>query len=345
MAELWLEPYEEAIGEFPITGSPRERLTAALGWAVRAPSVHNTQPWRFRFAGDQVAIHLDPSRVLPRADPAGREATISCGAAIEFLHLTLRRFGFEAPVTLASGSAGRSRQLMGRVALGEPRRVDPTDRQLFEAIRWRATNRRSFSRKPVPEEVLARAVRRAKAVPGRLQLVRDPIDRAVIGDFVSDADRRQMADPAFRRELAKWLRPVGSPKRDGIPAGSGKGPAAVKPLAALVVRTFDIGGGLAAMDRRITTGSPVLAILWSAADDQIGWLQSGRGLARVLLSFAADGIAVSYLNQPLEVPAIREEIRTLYHRGGDHPQLILRAGYGPTVAPTPRRAVANVLQR
>jgi hypothetical protein len=344
MAELWLEPYEEAVGEFPITGPPRELLTAALGWAVRAPSVHNTQPWRFRILGDQVAIYLDSDRVLRRADPDGREATISCGAALEFLHLTLRRFGFEAPVALTPDS-GRFGPLLARVRLGEARRVDPTDRQLFEAIRWRATNRRAYRRKPVPEEVLSRATRRAKVVPVRLQIVRDPIDRAVVADLVSEADRRQMADPPFRRELARWLRPAGSSKRDGIPAGAGKGPRTIKPIAPLVIRTFDLGGGLAAIDRRIATGSPVLAILWSRTDDRIGWLEAGRALARLLLSLAGDGVAVSYLNQPLEVPAIRRRLRELWQRAGDCPQLILRAGYGPAVSPTPRRPVDRVLQR
>lgn len=119
----------------------------------------------------------------------------------------------------------------------------------------------------------------------------------------------------------------------------------VKPFAPLVVRTFDIGKGLAVMDRRLATGSPVLAILWTPTDDRVGWIAAGRALARVLLSLASDGVATSFLNQPLELPLIRAELRGLYQRAGDHPQIILRAGYGPPVPETPRRPVGDVLRR
>lgn len=340
MAELWLEPYEEGIGEFPVAGSASEQLTAAVRWATRAPSVHNTQPWRFRLAGRRLEVDLDPSRVLAEADPTGREATISCGAAIEYLHLTLRRFGFEAPVSEPSRSGA-----LAVVSLGEPRRVDPTDRRLFEAMAARVTNRHRFARRAVPEPIIRRAIQRAAARGGRVVVARDPIDRAVLADFVAEADRIQMASLSFRKELAHWLRPLGMASADGIPFRAGKGPIVLKPVAPLVVRSFDIGKGLAAADRRLASGSPILATLWTPTDDRAGWVAAGRSLARVLLSLAADGVATSFLNQAIEVESIRGQLRDLYQRRGDYPQMVVRAGYGPPPGPpTPRRPVSEVLR-
>ena len=75
---------------FPGDGSPEEQLAFALGYAVLAPSGHNTQPWRFRIHGDVVEVRADRTCALPVLDPADRELILSCGAALFFLRIALR---------------------------------------------------------------------------------------------------------------------------------------------------------------------------------------------------------------------------------------------------------------
>lgn len=340
MADLWLEPFEEALGEFPVTGTPEARLAAALGYAIRAPSVHNTQPWRCRIRDDRLEVHADDRRALRVADPDRRELIMSCGALIEHLHVVLRGFGHEGLVTVARPGPD---SLLATVELGTWRRVDPLDRQLFEAVFRRRTNRRPFRRRAVPELTLERASRRALQRNARLGVVRDAAGRAVLAGLVSDADRIQMANPAFRRELAGWLRSLGSRRPDGIPAYAGKAPRLIRPVAPLLVRTFDVGDGAAAFDRRLVTGSPVLAVLWTRGDDLPAWLDAGRALARALLSLAADAVSASFLNQAVEVPSVRAELDAAFGRG-DRSQAVLRLGYGPEVPATPRRPVAAILR-
>ncbi|MDX6584329.1 MAG: hypothetical protein QOI10_3513, partial [Solirubrobacterales bacterium] len=60
-------------------------VLAALELAVRAPSLHNTQPWRWRVGDESVQLYLDQARQLPATDPEGRELIISCGAALHHL--------------------------------------------------------------------------------------------------------------------------------------------------------------------------------------------------------------------------------------------------------------------
>ena len=60
----------------------QETFAAAVGDVVRAPSIHNSQPWRFCRTEDGVDVLVDPRRVLPVSDPEGRAARVSCGAAV-----------------------------------------------------------------------------------------------------------------------------------------------------------------------------------------------------------------------------------------------------------------------
>lgn len=311
---------------------------AALRYAVRAPSVHNTQPWSCRIVGDRVEVHEDQRRRLRVADPEGRELVMSCGALLEFVHVVLRRFGLEGKVELLPPGPST---LLGTVNPGALRRVDPLDRQLFEAIFRRRTNRRPFERRAVPEAVLERAASRARQRGARLGVLREPAERAALADLITAADQRQMADPAFRRELASWLRPLGTRRTDGIPAFAGKAPRVLRPVAPLLVRTFDLGDGVAAFDRRLASRSPVLAVLWTRRDDRAAWLDAGRALGRLLLSLAADGVAASFLSQPTELADLRAELDAAFGRG-ERAQAVLRIGYGPDVPATPRRPVSAI---
>jgi hypothetical protein len=111
----------------------------------------------------------------------------------------------------------------------------------------------------------------------------------------------------------------------------------------LAVRTFDLGGGMAAKDRQIAAGSPALAVLGTTEERPEAWLRAGQALARVLLTARAADVWASFLNQPIEVPALRPRLRDLLGLEG-HPQLLLRLGHGRDVRPSPRRPVEEVLR-
>jgi hypothetical protein len=113
-------------------------------------------------------------------------------------------------------------------------------------------------------------------------------------------------------------------------------------MGPLVIRTFDFGKGRAARDRELATGSPVLAVLGTDGDTPADWLAAGQAAGRVLLGAQADGVSASYLNQPIEVDALRPRFSAILGRDG-FPQLLLRMGYGPEIEPAPRRPLSEVL--
>lgn len=337
------DPWSVAAWAFPHAGTVAEQLTFLVHYAVLAPSGHNTQPWRFRIADDAIELRADRSRALPAVDPGDRELVMSCGAALFHLRVAMRHFGFAPDV--ARFPEAEDPDVLARVRLGArlDRRAAPTleDDRLFMAIPRRRTNRRPFAPRPVPEgelDVLRDAARREGA---HLHVLAQASDKAALADLIAEGDRLQGGNPAFRRELAAWLEPNRSDRPDGIPGyahGHGDLRAYVGPL---IVRTFDWGDGQAARDRQLAEGSPVLLVLGTDRDDPPAHLAAGEALDRVLLTATAYDLSASYLNQPIETPALREAVAGL--AGAAYPQVILRLGYGPPVPPTPRRPASDVL--
>lgn len=108
------------------------------------------------------------------------------------------------------------------------------------------------------------------------------------------------------------------------------------------MRTFDLWREEAAKDLQLATGAPVLAVLGTFSDSPGGWFLAGRAVERLLLSACASGLQTSFVNQPIEVPALRSRLGQALGRN-DFPQLIIRIGYGKPAPMTPRRSVQEVL--
>ena len=73
-----------------------DRLAYALTIAGRAPSIHNTQPWRWRLRGNVADLYADTRRQLVVADPDRRLMTVSCGAALDHACTALAADGIAA---------------------------------------------------------------------------------------------------------------------------------------------------------------------------------------------------------------------------------------------------------
>lgn len=326
---------------FPADGTDRQQLEFLLGYAIRAPSGHNTQPWLFALRDDRVELYADRRRALPVVDPDDRALTISCAAALDHLVVAARYFGRAPVVDLLPAESDRD--LLAVVRLGAAVEPDDEDRALFEAIPRRRTTRHAFEERTLPAALQARLQELAACHGAELTLIGDEATKAEIADLVAEGDRVQFADRAFRRELASWVHSRRSESRDGMSGDAFGMPDVLSPVGALVIRTFDLGNGVAAGDaRRIMAGSPLLAVLSTPADGVLDWMHAGQALSRVLLRLTADGATAAYLNQPVETRELRPLVQDVL--GSDNlPQLLMRFGYGPTVRASVRRPLREVL--
>ncbi|MGZ3419624.1 MAG: Acg family FMN-binding oxidoreductase [Polyangiales bacterium] len=316
-------------------------LRMAVRDAVHAPSSHNSQPWAFSVRDGQLELRADRKRVLPVVDPDGRELVISCGAALGHLCASLRHRGVRPHVELTPDPGDHD--LLARVTIAA--RISPLeeDEELFHAIAARHTNRSAFERREIPLEAIVALRDSAEAEGAWLAAIQEPTRRHQLAALIAEGDRAQWSDPEFRKELAQWLRPNGTVAVDGLPSHEiGIDGRLLSHLVPLVVRRFDRGDGEAAHDAELAEGAPLLAVLGATHDTTRDWMVAGLALSRVLLRATALGISASFLNQAIEVPRLREKVRSLVAITGQ-PLLILRFGYGRPAVASPRRPLSDVM--
>lgn len=333
------EPWAATVDAFPRASEPADQVRFLLNYAVLAPSSHNSQPWRFRVDETSVDLLGDPARRLNVVDPDGRELRISCGAALFHLRSALAYFGMPHLVELLPDPA--EPDLLARIRLDRGA-VPDLPETLFQAIPQRRTNRAAFQQQAPPPAEIAALNDAAEAEGAWFHQVTGDQMKTEIADLIAAGDRQQWADPAFRRELASWMHPSRTRSRDGMPGFALEEGALESLVAPLLVRTFDLGSGRAASDRHLATAAPVLAVLGTAADRPVDHLRAGQALARLFLQATAAGLSISFLNQPIEVPALRPRLAATIGRTG-WPHLLMRIGVGPAGPHTPRRPVSDVL--
>jgi nitroreductase len=325
---------------FPAAGTPSAKLQYLLKYAVLAPSGHNTQPWRFHIARNTLELYADRTRALPIVDPQARELHISCGAALFNLRMAIRHFGHAGVVAMQPDPDDPD--LLARVGLGERSAPSTEEELLFQSIPNRHTNRMSFGEHKVAPETLEALVASAEQEDAWLWTAPEGETREALADLIVEADRDQLADSAFRHELAAWVHSNYGSREDGMPGSALGMPGLIAYAGPFMVRTFDTGAMVAARDRQLVIHSPLLIVLGTEEDTPADWLKVGQALERVLLRATSEGVSASFLNSPIELPAARAKVREVLGVTG-HPQLILRLGFGPEMPPTPRRRVDEVL--
>lgn len=320
----------------------QEVTRTAIASAVWAPSLHNTQPWWFTAGERQIVLHADTARQLPVTDPDGRELLISCGAALFNLRLALRLAGL-IPQTRVLPDPGEP-TLVAEVSFQGEAEPDAYEQRLASQILRRRTHRGAFFPDPLPHGLLG-VLRESAALDGAtLRVVADPGYRAVLAAAVDSAEQSLRLDSEHVTELSRWVLPPGSARRDGVPPTSYPArPDHTDPD--FPGRDFARGHGwglppLSCVPPRGAAG--VVALLTTPGDRPADWVRAGQAMQRVLLTASSYGAAAALHSQPVELPWLREFLRTLLGDGG-YPQLVLRLGLVTQVARSVRRAPDDVI--
>ncbi|WP_127508073.1 Acg family FMN-binding oxidoreductase [Actinoplanes solisilvae] len=310
-------------------------LTEAVRLATMSPSLHNSQPWRFRVGTNTVEVYADRSRRLQVLDPAGRELLISVGAAVFTLRLALRNAGLRSRADLFPDPG--EPDLVARVApdTAHPSPPGPACEALMAAVPHRHTNRWPFARAAVPADAVEHLSDAARREGARLRMLSAVSRNAVLG-LSQSADRLVRARPGYREELVRWAA-AGAGRSDGVP-GWAIGPWDA--LEVIPVRDFAKASSLPAPTEYFEP-HPVLLVLATSRDEPSDHVRAGQALQRVLLTATWLDLATAPISQPIEIPEIRAK---LGGAGDDWPaQMVLRIGYGRITTPTPRRPLDEVL--
>ena len=317
-----------------VTTIERTPFQTAVAAAVRAPSLHNSQPWRFALRGDTVEVRADPLRLLAVADPTGWGLRLSCGAAAYNLGLAFAVGG--TPVDVEWLPKPTDRDLLAAVRPDPARPATPLQHRLFRAIPRRRSNRLPFRNEPVPPAARMAILQAARAESAWLELVSGTAPVAMVAEIAQAANRVLSRDSGYTAEIAAWTR-HGPPARDGVPAAAG-GPSP-EPTDLLPRRSFS---DIARPPGLEYEHEPLAAVLGTGGDRPVDQLMAGYALQRVLLTITDLGLSSSMFSQPIEVASAREQLRIALGRFGC-PQMVLRVGYGDTGPATPRRPMSDVI--
>jgi nitroreductase len=306
-------------------------------YATLAANSHNTQPWQFRLSDGAILVLPDLTRRLASVDPDNHHLFASLGCATENLVQAAAAFGLHANATFDSAAGGI------RLDLEQA----PSARSLlFDAIPRRQSTRSLFDGGAVPVEHL-RVLEAAGSDDGvtlHLFTERKPIED-ILGYLIA-GNSAQIDDAAFIVELKSWLRfnsAEALATDDGLFSKYTGAPTLPSWLGRLIlglVLTKDSENRKYEAQLRSSAG---VAVFISGKNEPASWSAAGRCCQRFALQATALGIRHCFINQPVEVPAVRGQFANFLGAGDRRPDLVMRFGYGPELPRSLRRPVAQVL--
>jgi len=315
-----------------------ETIRAALALAIRAPSIHNSQPWVWRIGDETVQLYADTTRHLPHTDPARRELILSCGVALQHFTVALAALGWQSHVHRLPNPADPDH--LATVEIVGPAGSEQ-DIALAAAIPRRRTDRRWYSSWPVPHGDIALMASRAARCG---VLLRRGESVRSLSPVLAQAVHEHATDAEYLAELSMWSGRYGA--LAGVPARNTPAAATHTDLPARVFANPALPQPHGAQPR---DDAGVVLVLGTATDDAMARLRAGEATGAVLLTATALGLSSCPLTEPLELDGTRDTVRAMALDGDGFPQMLLRVGWAPLGADplpaTPRRALTDVVQR
>ncbi|MFF7996752.1 Acg family FMN-binding oxidoreductase [Streptomyces sp. NPDC007917] len=309
--------------------------------ASAAPSMHNAQPWRFRYFRGKRLFHLsaDLTRTLPHADADLRALHLGCGAALMNLRVAAAHTGRQPATRLLPDPDDP--MLLAAVSLTSPLGEEDDLGDLYPAVHARHTSRSPFADTEIPQS-LRTALREAAGAEGVSLSFASGWHLQTVLDLALEAEARNVTDRGSTEDLTHWTRLSDQTPRS---AAEGVPPYAFGPRrrgGKAPVRDFAGGRPVPGRETADFESSPQLALLTTPGDGTEDWLRAGQAMERVLLTATLGGLSSSFIAQALEWPDLRWPLRDPV-AGAGHVQMVLRLGYGPPGPRTPRRPTLHTL--
>jgi hypothetical protein len=320
-------------------GNMDTQMLEIIRHATLAPSGHNTQPWKFTIKGNVIRILPDFTRRLAVVDPDDRELFISLGCALENLVIAAQQLGYDDETTAFPASDPDA--ILVRLSESKAKSASP----LFDAIPARQSTRNEYDQRQIPSADLQKLEQASKGqgVSALMITENQPIEALV--EYVQAGNRQQYGDKAFVEELIRWLRfndGEALQHRDGLSTRCSGNPSTPRWLGSLFVRSSN-GDDQAKKDAKNMRSSAGLLLFVSERNDKAAWVETGRAYERVALTATTLNIKSAFLNQPVEVPALRSQLQARFNLDSAYPQLLLRCGYSQAMPRSVRRPVETVM--
>lgn len=305
--------------------------------ATLAASSHNTQPWKFRREHSAITILPDWSRRCPVVDPDDHHLYASLGCAAENLLLAAQATGLKGHLSWDAVESGIRVDFEG---------MKPSPSGLSDAIPRRQCSRTEYDGTPLDAGQLRLLEAAGHGNEACVRLLTDRSQIGQIAEYVAAGNIAQFADHAWTEELKSWIR---FNAREAARTGDGLyGPVMGSPnvprwLGTLFMRLAATAKSQNRRDLRYIESSAAVAVVYSELDDVPHWIEAGRCYERLALQATALGLRTAFINQPVEVRALRAQFAGFLGLGHRRPDLVVRIGRGPEMPRSRRRPVESVL--
>lgn len=318
-------------------GNATDDYVGLVRYATLAASSHNTQPWKFKLEPGRIVILPDLSRRCPVVDPDDHHLYGSLGCAAENLLLAAQAAGLNGHYSFDVSASSV------QVDFEE---TSPLRSALFDAIPRRQCSRTEYDGTPLSQEQLRLLEESGRGNGVSVMLLTGSRQKEQVVEYVAAGNAAQFGDPRWAEEMRKWIR---FNARDAVRTGDGLYGAVLgipnvpQWLGKRLMRVAVSAERQSNKDAAHIRSSAAIAVLFSEADDKRHWIEAGRSYERLALQAAALNLRTAFLNQPVEVAALRPQFASVLGIGNRRPDLIVRIGRGPEMPRSLRRPVEQVL--
>ena len=307
-------------------------------YASKAPSGHNTQPWKFHITDGTITVLPNLEVALPVVDRNNRELFISLGCAVENLCIAASYFGYTTHIIEYSIEAIILELTKNDLTIKDP---------LFHQIEKRQTNRNIYNGNKISDGILQQleSILKENGIQFYFTEINTPFANTIT-QYIMKGNESQMADIAFKNELLSWMRfnkKQVEATHNGLSYLVFGNPPLPRILARPIVSLFLKPNVQNKSDRKKIDSSSHFVVCTTQQDTIKEWINLGRTLQRFLLKITEIGISYAFLNQPCEVAVLAFDLREKLPVNKEHPTLIMRIGYAKQIPYSPRKKIETLL--
>jgi hypothetical protein len=317
-------------------------LMDLISSAIKAPSGHNTQPWKFRISENSITIFPDYSRTLPVVDADNHALFISIGCALENLEIAARHFGFD-PDAHFELNEDKNEKIIVRLSQS----ISKAPNYLFNSINIRQSTRNKYNGQPISQADIDKIKSAALQEDVDCLLITEKEEIEPLVDLVKQAAALQIRNKAFLKELTHWIRfnkPSGEKTADGLYAAATGNPSVPKWFGKIILNFSMNPKGEAKKHADLINSSSGLMLFIARRNDKKAWVNVGRSFERVALTATSLNINHAHENMPCEEVTIRQKLKAhLQLKDAEQPLLLIRLGYSEKMPYSFRRSLEDVI--
>lgn len=309
--------------------------------AIKAPSGHNTQPWKFENIENGINIHPDFKRALPVVDTENYELYISLGCALENLLIAAKQKGYTCKVQYPEKSVNG---IIIELTKDDTDKVAPDN--LFNEISKRQVTKSKYNARSLSDDVLKQLGSSFKFEGISIRILDSKKDLENLIPLIIEANNLQFNNRDFLNELVHWIRfskNEAEKKKDGIYSATMGMPGLGRLLGSLVMKNFVTTKSEEKRLIELLKHSQGLAIFISDTNNAEAWVKTGQAFQRFGLTATHLGVSHAHLNMPCEEIVVRQKLTKVLGIENKHPLLLIRYGYADRMPYSYRRSFEDVL--